>query len=36
VLQILHVIGQTIDLAVDPAQVDENQIVGLFAHRPLV
>jgi hypothetical protein len=28
VLQILHVLDQPIDLAVDPAQADEHQIAG--------
>jgi hypothetical protein len=30
-LEILHVLGQAIDFAVDPAQVDEHQIIGFFA-----
>ena len=30
-LQILDIVRQTVDLPVDPAQVDERQIVGLFA-----
>jgi len=32
VLQILDIVGQSIDPAIDPAHLDEHEVIGLSTH----